>query len=111
MKAVILAGGVGTRLWPASRTKKPKQFQKLTGNKTMLQETLKRVSFLKKTDIYIATNKEFVSEIKKELPNFPKKNIIVEPALRDTATCIGYAAMILSLKNPDDVWRLFMQTI
>jgi len=103
MKAVILAGGVGTRLWPVSRIKSPKQFQKLTGNKTMLQETLKRVSFLKKKDIYIATNKEFVSEIRKELPKFPRKNIIVEPALRDTATCIGYAAMILSTKSPDDV--------
>ena len=103
MKAVILAGGVGTRLWPVSRIKKPKQFQKLMGSKTMLQETLKRVSFLKKDDIYIATNKEFASEIKKELPRFSKKNIIIEPALRDTATCIGYAAMLLSIKYPDEV--------
>jgi len=106
MKAVILAGGVGSRLWPVSRQKKPKQFQCLTSNKTMLQDTLKRMNFLKKEDIYIATNEKFVKEIRKELPKFPLKNIIIEPALRDTVTCIGYAAMILSKKNPDDVMAI-----
>ncbi|MBN1494563.1 mannose-1-phosphate guanylyltransferase [Candidatus Peregrinibacteria bacterium] len=106
MKAVILAGGVGTRLWPVSRMKKPKQLHKLTGTKTMLQETLKRISFLKKNDIYIATNKEFVKETTKQLPKFPKKNIIIEPALRDTATCIGYAATLLSINHPHEVMAI-----
>lgn len=103
MKAVILAGGIGTRLWPLSRVSKPKQFQKLTNGKSMLQETYERISFLKPEDIYIATNQQFFEEIIAQLPDVQMDNIILEPALRDTATCIGFAAMILSLKNPKDV--------
>ncbi len=107
MKAVILAGGIGTRLWPLSRKHAPKQFQKLAHNeKTMLQQTVERISFLNNEDIFIATNREFVEEVKKQLPDIPIENIIAEPALRDTATCIGYAAMRLSINSPDDVMAI-----
>jgi mannose-1-phosphate guanylyltransferase len=106
MKAVILAGGVGTRLWPLSRQSKPKQFQPLTSDKTMLEETLERIDFLDLDDIYIATNQEFFEEIIKQVPDLPMDHIFLEPALRDTATCIGYAAMRLSIKHPDEVMAI-----
>jgi mannose-1-phosphate guanylyltransferase len=107
MKAVILAGGIGTRLWPLSRKTTPKQFQKLTdSDKTMLQQTVERIDFINKEDIFVATNKEFVDEVKKQLPDIPAEHIIAEPALRDTATCIGYAAMRLSVNSPDDVMAI-----
>ena len=84
MKVLILAGGKGTRLWPISRQNKPKQFQKLFGNKTMLQETVSRVlSFISLKDIYIATNQQYVQEVEKQLPSLPRKNIIAEPAYRE----------------------------
>jgi mannose-1-phosphate guanylyltransferase len=103
MKAVILAGGIGTRLWPLSRNARPKQFQTLINEKTMLQETVNRLSFLNEENIYIATNQEFFEEVLKQIPNIPIKNIILEPALRDTATCIGFAAMRLSINDPTEV--------
>ncbi|MBA4336680.1 mannose-1-phosphate guanylyltransferase [bacterium] len=107
MKAVILAGGVGSRLWPLSRNKKPKQFQKITGEKTMIQETYERLSFLRPEDIFIATNKDFFEDILlQQLPEIPSSNIILEPSLRDTATCIGFAAMKLSLIDPEDVMAI-----
>jgi mannose-1-phosphate guanylyltransferase len=107
MKAVILAGGVGSRLWPMSRNSKPKQFQKITGEKTMIQETYERLSFLRPEDIFIATNKNFFEDILlQQLPEIPSSNIILEPSLRDTATCIGFAAMKLSLIDPEDVMAI-----
>ena len=84
MKVLILAGGKGTRLWPLSREHKPKQFQKLFGKKTMLQETADRVlPLFSWRDIFVATNKQYVEEVKKELPQIPRKNIISEPAYRE----------------------------
>jgi len=107
MKAIILAGGVGSRLWPISRNRKPKQFQKITGEKTMIQETYDRLSFLDPKDIFIATNKDFFEDLLlQQLPTIPSNNIILEPALRDTATCIGFAAMKLSLIDPEDVMAI-----
>jgi len=106
MKAVILAGGIGTRLWPLSRKSKPKQFQALTSDKTMLEETINRLEFLKNENIYIATNKDFLPEVVKLAVNIPIKNIILEPDLRDTATCIGFAAMLLSIQSQDEVMAI-----
>jgi len=102
MKAVILAGGVGSRLWPLSRKQKPKQFQKLTSDLTMLQETYERVKHLGDENIYVATNEDFFEDIIAQLPQISHDNIILEPALRDTATCIGYAAMRLSIGADED---------
>lgn len=103
MKAVILAGGTGTRLWPLSRLHKPKQFQKLASGKTLLQEALARLSFLKPNDIYIATNKDFKRVVREQAPRIPLKNILIEPALRDTASCIGFAAAVIAQRHPEEV--------
>ena len=92
MKILILAGGRGMRLWPLSRQQKPKQFQKLIGDKTMLQETVSRfLPAFKPSDIYISTNKEYKAEVAKELPKIPKKNIICEPANRERAAAFALA--------------------
>ncbi|MEA1936813.1 MAG: sugar phosphate nucleotidyltransferase, partial [Patescibacteria group bacterium] len=98
MKFLILAGGRGTRLWPVSRKNNPKQFQKLTSDKTMLQETVGRIlPVAKMDDIYISTNKEYRTEIKKELPEIPQKNIICEPANRERTA--AFALAIAHFKN------------
>jgi mannose-1-phosphate guanylyltransferase len=103
MKAVILAGGGGTRLWPLSTPQMPKQFQKIVSDKTMLEETLSRVDFLRPKDIYLAINKNHLPIIQKLHLKIPSKNIIIEPALRDTAPCIGLAAAIIAKENSNEV--------
>ena len=108
MKILVMAGGKGTRLWPVSRKNKPKQFQKLISNKTMLQETVDRIlpDFSLK-DVYIATNKSYVDEIKKELPQLAVNNIIGEPAFRERASCIALASAIFSKEGEDEIMAVF----
>lgn len=89
MKVLILAGGKGARLWPLSRQYKPKQFQKLLSEKTMLQETIARIQpFCSWSDIYISTNRQYLKEVRRELPLLPSKNIILEPAFRERIAAI-----------------------
>lgn len=102
MKVVILAGGGGTRLWPLSTDDCPKQFQKLTSDKTMLHETIDRLDFLNKEDIFIAINIKHKELVQKNYPQIPSKNILIEPALRDTAPCIGLATAMIEKKYPGE---------
>jgi mannose-1-phosphate guanylyltransferase len=106
MKAVILAGGGGTRLYPLSTYEKPKQFLKLVSEKTMLQEAVSRLDFLSYEDIYIAINKKHLSLVKKLCPKIPIKNIIIEPDLRNTAPCIGFAAAIIEKRHKNEVMAI-----
>ncbi len=107
MKAVILAGGGGTRLWPLSTPKKPKQFQKLVSDKILIEETIDRLDFLDKSDIYISITQDQVDLLMEVLPSFPSQNIIIEPALRDTASCIGLAAAAINKQFPEEVMGVF----
>lgn len=104
LQVLILAGGTGTRLWPASRQNSPKQFQTLVGRKTLFQLAVTRAKKITKTsNIFVATNSKFTKTVCKQAPQIPKKNIISEPAFRDTATCLGYAATVLESRNPGGV--------
>ncbi|MFH0776100.1 MAG: sugar phosphate nucleotidyltransferase [Patescibacteria group bacterium] len=107
LQILILAGGVGTRLWPMSRQKLPKQFQKLVGQKTLFELAIARARKLAKPEnIFVATNSQFTKVVQKQAPVIPAKNIISEPAFRDTATCLGFAAAILEKRNPGGVFAV-----
>ena len=101
MKILILAGGRGTRLWPVSRTFKPKQFQKFFGQKSLLQNTFERVFPLAKDkkNVFIATNKFFLNEVKSQLPEIPLENIILEPVFRERVAAFLLFFCYLSQKN------------
>lgn len=103
-----MAGGKGTRLWPLSRKNKPKQFQKLISNKTMLQETVDRLqSDFSLKDVYVATNESYISEVKNELPKLSADNIIGEPAFRERASCVALALAIFSKEKNDETMAVF----
>jgi len=92
-----MAGGSGTRLWPLSRKDKPKQFQKLLGDKTMLQESVERLlADFSRDDIIIATNSKYTEEVIRQLPEHPRNNIFTEPDKRDTAPAIGLVSTLVS---------------
>ncbi len=102
MKAVIFAGGVGTRMWPLSRKKTPKQFAKIINHQSTLQLTVKHLRpEFDYENIYISTNKKYREIIAKQLPRVPAKNIIGEPERRDLAPAVGYLCAILAKEAPD----------
>ncbi|NJN17542.1 MAG: mannose-1-phosphate guanylyltransferase [Oscillochloris sp.] len=104
MYVLIMAGGSGTRLWPHSRSNRPKQFLPLNGGVTMLQETVERVAPLVPIErIFIATGEIFVDLVREQLPDLPFENILAEPCGRGTAPCIALAALHLLQRDPDAV--------
>jgi mannose-1-phosphate guanylyltransferase len=101
MYALILAGGCGTRLWPYSRDRRPKQFLCLDGQQTMLQATVERVrSIIPAERVLVATNATYADLVAEQLPEIARENILVEPAGRGTAPCIGMAALHLRRRDP-----------
>lgn len=103
--ALILAGGGGTRLWPRSRNKTPKQFLQLFDNETLTQVAVNRFSSILSWDkIFIVTvSDEYKSEILKESPRLHKENILVEPARRETGPAHGLGALAIFTKDEDAV--------
>ena len=99
---VILAGGRGRRLWPASRNAHPKQFIDFFGTgKTLLQTTFSRFSrILPIENIYICTCKEYLHLVKEQLPELPEHNIMLEPVHRNTAPSVTWAAMRILRRDP-----------
>lgn len=92
--AVILAGGRGTRFWPRSRTRTPKQLLNIVGKDTMLQQTVTRLLPLIHADrIWTVTNSEQATAVKKQVPSPARKRVLIEPAGRNTAAAIGLAAI------------------
>ena len=102
--AVIMAGGVGSRFWPRSKEKTPKQLLRIFGENTMIQDTVNRLKgIVRKENIFIVTNKIQRDEISNQLKDIPAENIIEEPFGRNTAACIGLASIIISHKSKDGV--------
>lgn len=102
--AVIMAGGRGERFWPRSRIKLPKQLLNITGEETMIQQTVNRLKGLVDIDnVYIVTNEDYVQIISQQLPEIKTGNILVEPMSRNTAACIGISALQIEQKDPDSV--------
>jgi mannose-1-phosphate guanylyltransferase len=91
--AIIMAGGVGSRFWPASRSTYPKQFLDILGTgKTLLQQTYERFEkLIPKENIYIVTNKSYDSLVKDQIQGISSNQILLEPSRRNTAPCIAYA--------------------
>ena len=101
--AVIMAGGIGSRFWPVSRTDNPKQFLDILGTgKTLIQMTFDRlVPLFDKEKILIVTNKEYLDLVQKQLPEIPSGNILLEPSMRNTAPCIAYSVYKIRSKFPN----------
>ncbi|MEO8233005.1 MAG: sugar phosphate nucleotidyltransferase, partial [Ignavibacteriota bacterium] len=102
--AVIMAGGVGSRFWPRSKKKLPKQLLQIFGDNTMIQATVNRLSGLvEKENIYVITNELQRPEVINQLKDVPEENIIEEPFGRNTAACIGLASVIIKAKDPNAI--------
>ena len=101
--AVIMAGGLGNRLWPRSTEKTPKQFVHLTGEGTMIQNTIMRLSpIFPIEDIYIVTSDSMKEYVYDQLPMVPKENVILEPFSKHTAPCLALTALSIADKYPPD---------
>ena len=110
LHAVILAGGSGTRFWPLSREKMPKQLLSIVGEESMLALTLNRIGLLvAEEDIFIVTTRSQAAEVHRELQNIGRTSVAVieEPAGRNTAAAIGLAAVHVAQKDPQAVMAVF----
>lgn len=99
---VIMAGGKGERFWPKSRTNLPKQFLNISGNKSMIQQSIARLEkLIDVSHIFVVTNGLYAELIKAQIPHLPHENIIIEPIGRNTAPCIGLASILIEERYPD----------
>jgi len=101
MKAVIFAGGVGSRLWPLSRKNTPKQFEKILGDHSTLQLAANRLQpDFAWNDIYVSTGSKYIDIVHAQLDKLPKEHIIGEPEMRDVGPAVGLMAGILMKESP-----------
>ena len=103
--AVIMAGGIGSRFWPVSRADFPKQFHDMLGaGDTLIQKTFKRLNkIIPSENIYILTNNRYLDITLEQLPEISDKQVILEPAMRNTAPCILVAALKIKKEIPNAV--------
>jgi mannose-1-phosphate guanylyltransferase len=102
--AVIMAGGVGSRFWPQSREAFPKQFLSLYGNRTLIQQTVDRISkVIPYENILIITNQKYIPLVQEQLPELPLNNILGEPMAKNTAPCVALAAQVIGQRNPNSI--------
>ncbi|EIJ39728.1 mannose-1-phosphate guanylyltransferase [Galbibacter orientalis] len=101
--AILMAGGIGSRFWPVSTAALPKQFHDILGTgETLIQKTFSRLNkIIPAENIYILTNEEYGDLVMKQLPTVQSEQVILEPAMRNTAPCILYASLKIKKKNPD----------
>ncbi|MEP1490266.1 MAG: mannose-1-phosphate guanylyltransferase [Algibacter sp.] len=101
--AILMAGGVGSRFWPVSTAEYPKQFHDMLGaGDTLIQKTFQRLSkLIPKENIYILTNERYNDLVLEQLPEVTQKQVVLEPAMRNTAPCILYASLKIQKENPD----------
>jgi mannose-1-phosphate guanylyltransferase len=104
LHAVIMAGGSGTRFWPQSRHETPKQLLRLAGERTMIQQTSDRCSgWATSATTWVVTNIAQAKKTAEQLPDLPASHMLAEPAARNTAPCIGLAAVRILQDDPDAV--------
>jgi len=98
-----MAGGVGSRFWPLSRSTRPKQFLDILGTgRTLIQQTYDRYSsFIPKENFLVVTSVSYKDLVLKQLPQLEENQVLLEPLRRNTAPCIAYAAYKIKIKNPD----------
>lgn len=103
--AVLMAGGVGSRFWPISTSSYPKQFHDMLGTgDTLIQKTFKRLNkFVPTENILILTNERYNDLVLQQLPMVKQEQVVLEPAMRNTAPCILYAALKIQKMNPNGV--------
>ena len=102
--AVVMAGGQGTRFWPRSRGRVPKQLLRITGRHTLLQDTVRRlVPLCSWQRILVVCSKEHAADVRRQLPRVPAEQILVEPIGRNTAPCIALAAEWIAERVGDAV--------
>ncbi|WP_297507297.1 mannose-1-phosphate guanylyltransferase [Flavobacterium sp.] len=103
--AILMAGGVGSRFWPVSTTEFPKQFHDMLGSgETLIQKTFSRLSKLIPIEnILILTNERYYALVLEQLPQVQPDQVVLEPAMRNTAPCILYASLKIKKKNPNAV--------
>lgn len=103
MKAIIFAGGVGTRLWPLSRKKSPKQFEKIVGDLSTLQLAAQRLRpDFAWEDIYVSTGQAYEGIVREQLHKLPSDHIVGEPSVRDVGPAVGLMTAVLARVNPDE---------
>ena len=104
LHVVIMAGGSGTRFWPASRAAQPKQLLQLAGPRTLLQATVDRLEGLVPMDsILVVTADRLLPAVREQLPAVPARCLVGEPCKRDTAPCIGLAALLVARHDPEAI--------
>jgi len=103
--AILMAGGVGSRFWPVSTTEFPKQFHDMLGTgETLIQRTFSRLSkIIPKKNIFILTNELYNDLVLEQLPEVQQRQVVTEPAMRNTAPCILYASLKIIKENPEGV--------
>ncbi|WP_027138446.1 mannose-1-phosphate guanylyltransferase [Gaetbulibacter saemankumensis] len=103
--AILMAGGVGSRFWPVSTEEFPKQFHDMLGTgDTLIQKTFQRLSHvIPKENIFILTNERYNDLVFEQLPELTERQVVLEPAMRNTAPCILYASLKIQKENPDAV--------
>jgi mannose-1-phosphate guanylyltransferase len=109
MIAVIMAGGLGVRLWPKSTERRPKQFMHVLGDGTLIQNTISRITpIIPTSDVFVVTTADLVHLVYEQLPDIPSENVIVEPFGRNTAPCIGLSMVHLAARFPADTVAIVM---